>query len=50
MKVRFKNVRSLVAVPVCGLECVDPLGDLLQGESFFWFVVLKHQKGLHETS
>ena len=50
MEMRFKDVRSLVAVPVCSLKGIDPLGDLLQGESFFWFVVLEHQKGLHETS
>jgi len=47
MEMRFKNVRSLVTVPVCSLKGIDPLGDLLQGESFFWFVVLEHQKGLH---
>ena len=43
MEMRFKNVASVVTVPVCALECVDPLGDLLQGESFFWFVILEHQ-------
>ena len=43
VKMRFKNVGSLVAVPVCSLKGIDPLGDLLQGESFFWFVVLEHQ-------
>jgi hypothetical protein len=43
MEMRFKDIASMITVPVCALECVDPIGDLLQGESFFWFVVLKHQ-------
>jgi hypothetical protein len=43
MEMRLKNVASVVPVPVCAFESIDPLGDLLQGESFFWFVVLEHQ-------
>jgi hypothetical protein len=43
MEMRFKNVGSLVAVPVCSLKGIDPLGDLLQGGPFLWFVVLEHQ-------
>ena len=47
MEMRFKDVASVVTVPVCALKGIEPLGGLLQGESFFWFVVLEHQKGLH---
>jgi hypothetical protein len=43
MEMRFEDVASVVTVPVCALKSVDTLGDLLQGDPFLWFVVLKHQ-------
>jgi hypothetical protein len=43
MEMRFKDVASVVTVPVCSLKGIDPLGDLLQGGPFLWFVVLEHQ-------